>query len=265
MADGKSLTNAFDEFSAARLSSPTLEQIWQESFGDEYARAARPNAFYPQTVLNKIVEHAAGLDKKGSKPRLLDIGCGHGLAAIYLAHRMGMGLFGIDVSPASIRAAQAHAKQQHVDSSVEAEFWVADATSTHLPDSSCAVATCLDVMLYFPDKLEAIREIYRVLQPGGMFAFTTWEQAGYNVRLEATQVQDYRELLEEAGLVVEVYVEVEGAREMQGRVFEGVLEYQEALSAEIGAEVTDLFIKMARGGQIESAGRRYVFGVGRKK
>lgn len=265
MPDAKHLANAFDKFSEARLQNSTLEQIWQKSFGDEYAAAARPNAFYPQSVLDRIVGHSADVPRQGPKAQMLDVGCGHGLTSIYLARSMGLSLFSIDVSPASIQAAQDHTKQQVLSSSIEAKFWVADATSIDLLDASCAVVTCLDVMLYFPDKLAVVQEIRRVLQPGGVLAFTTWEQAGYNARLGTSQVQDHRKLLEEAGLMIELYTEVEYARETQDRVFQRILEHQDALKAEIGEEVTQMFVKMAHSGRAESAHRKYVFGIARRR
>lgn len=34
----------------------------------------------------------------------------------------------------------------------------------------------LDVLPFVPDKTAAVREVARILRPGGRFAFTTWEQ-----------------------------------------------------------------------------------------
>lgn len=264
MPEANDLASAFDKFSTARLQSPTLERIWQDNFRDDYAKEARPNAFYPQSVLDKIVKHGTTLPKQESGIRLLDIGCGHGLTGLYLARSMSIYLYGIDLSPASIEAAQGHAEQQDPNCDLDAKFWVADATSTGLPTSSCSVVVCLDVMLYFPEKKAALAEICRVLRPGGIFAFTTWEQTGYNPRLGASQVDDYRPLLNAADFTVKVYEGVEGARETQSGLFDSLVHHEAAVSAEVGAEVASMYAKMAQAGKAESAGRRYVFGIARK-
>jgi SAM-dependent methyltransferase len=83
--------------------------------------------------------------------------------------------------------------------SERARFEVADVAATGLLEASCDAAMSLDVLVFVPDKVAAVREVARILRPQGRFAFTTWEQRGYSERLRAPQLDDHRPLLEDMG------------------------------------------------------------------
>lgn len=263
MVDLNKTANAFDTFTRTRLVSTILERIWEQAYGIDYAKEARPNAFYPQSVLDAIV-NAAAQDVRGK--RLVEIGCGHGLAGRYLSERLRAAHHcGIDMSPGSIERARTLARDQSTAQQVESTFWVADAASTGLAVESCAAVVCLDVLLYLTNKAAAMDEIYRVLSPGGLFVFTTWEQeGGINARLGAEQVKDYRPLLTEAGLDVLKYDEVDGWRNMQSQVSRGIIEAYEELKRELGQKTADMWVNMANGGEKEIESRKYVFGIARR-
>lgn len=263
MSASSTIADAFDTFNRLRLQSRVLEDVWRQAYGQEYAAEARPDGFYPLSVLEAIIaaaseRHASGTGEKA----LLDIGCGHGMTGLFLAQRLKWKLLGIDISPASIALAQKNASGSEVAAS---RFWVADASSTELEPNACALVTCLDVLLYFPDKLAVLKEIHRILEPKGLFAFTTWEQHGYNPRLGAQQVDDYRPLLKEAGFDILRYEPVEGAGELQRRCFEGLIAGENALREELGDGPASMFVKMAKSAKDESGGRRYVFGIALRK
>lgn len=258
MATSRTIGERFDIFAPARLQSTVLEEIWERAFGEDYAADAKPNGFYSLSVLNRIVD-ATGLCQPSQY--LLDIGCGYGMTSLYLAKRMGLKLYGIDVSMASIEMARVNA----TDRNLETQFWVADATSSGLEEGTCAIITCLDVLLYLPDKVAALKEIHRILQPAGLFMFTTWEQEGFNQRLGAQQFEDYQPLLKETGFNVEHYDIVDGAHEQQSRVLDGLIERQDDLREDIGEEAASMFGRMAKSAKEELKGRRYVFGIAQRR
>lgn len=68
---------------------------------------------------------------------------------------------------------------------VDAQFWVADAFSTGLNDVVYAIVTCLDVLLYLPDKLAVLKEVHRILELEGLFTFNGWERHRYSQRFGA--------------------------------------------------------------------------------
>jgi demethylmenaquinone methyltransferase/2-methoxy-6-polyprenyl-1,4-benzoquinol methylase len=90
----------------------------------------------------------------------LDLACGTGDIALAVAARMPTGrVIGIDASPRMIELARAR--------SGNIEFAVGDMMRLDLPDASVDVVTAGYALRNVPDPRAAIREIGRVLAPGG--------------------------------------------------------------------------------------------------
>jgi ubiquinone/menaquinone biosynthesis C-methylase UbiE len=95
--------------------------------------------------------------------RLLDVGCGTGHHLSALQQR-GFDVCGIDGSADML--AQARALNPTV------ELKLADVDALPVPDASFDVVICIEVLRYLPDPTRCIREIARVLRPGGMALVT---------------------------------------------------------------------------------------------
>ncbi len=103
----------------------------------------------------------------------LEIGCGTGaLTNAILTSAAPSSILAIDQSPDFI----AHAKASTYDS--RADFKVATAHELPLPDSSTDVVTSALVLNFVPDKQLALREMLRVLRPGGLLSFYVWDYPG---------------------------------------------------------------------------------------
>jgi ubiquinone/menaquinone biosynthesis methyltransferase len=90
----------------------------------------------------------------------LDLACGTGDIAVAVASRMPTGhVTGIDASPRMIELATARGKQ--------IKFVVGDMMRLDVPDASVDVVTAGYALRNVPDPRAAIREIARVLVPGG--------------------------------------------------------------------------------------------------
>jgi len=104
--------------------------------------------------------------KRGMK--LLDAGCGPGSITIGLAEAVAPAeTIGIDASPDAIEEARALAGSKHAKN---VRFEVADVCALPFEDATFDAAFSHAVMQHLRDPLAALREIRRVLKPGGRFA-----------------------------------------------------------------------------------------------
>src|ERR1700756_2030512 len=60
------------------------------------------------------------------------------------------------------------------------EWRQADALALPFPDQSFDVVACQFGAMFFPDKVQAYKEAYRVLKPGGQFFFNVWDEISAN-------------------------------------------------------------------------------------
>ncbi|GAB1690258.1 class I SAM-dependent methyltransferase [Krasilnikovia sp. M28-CT-15] len=103
------------------------------------------------------------LPAPGPGDRLLDVGAGRGAIAVG-ARARGFTVTATDASPGMVR----RLKQEHPDLDAR----VMDAGKLDFEDDTFDVATAGFVMHLLDDPPAGVREVKRVLKPGGLFAFT---------------------------------------------------------------------------------------------
>jgi ubiquinone/menaquinone biosynthesis C-methylase UbiE len=104
--------------------------------------------------------------------RVLDIACGTGEPAISLAERLAHGgIVGIDISPAPLKIAEERAAERRL---TNARFQQADAHQLPFADGSFDGITSRLGVMFFADLPRALREMHRVLKPGGRATLLTW-------------------------------------------------------------------------------------------
>ena len=98
--------------------------------------------------------------------RVLDVACGTGLVTFDAARAVGpIGrVLGIDLSGGMVDAARRHAADRQA---TNVDFARMDAEALALPDASVDVALCALGLMYLPAPERALRELRRVLRPGG--------------------------------------------------------------------------------------------------
>lgn len=101
--------------------------------------------------------------------RILDVGCGTGDLTLRLARRVGPEghVAGVDLSPAMLAVAEE--KLQRAGMRARAELMVGNALHLPFPDGTFDGATAGFVLRNVADLDGAMREILRVLRPGGFF------------------------------------------------------------------------------------------------
>ena len=202
--------------------------------------------------------------------RLIDIGAGSGGAALMAAAK-GARVFAVDASPRMVARLRERAVARPLAGRIEAE--IMDGMALKLPDASFDAAISVFGVILFPDADLGMREIARVLKPGGRAAIVTWtatERYELVARLQAAIAEvrgpqsspqflpaqlrfreepAFRRLLTEAGLIVQDVVRIEerwnlpSARWLAGHIAfaPGMSAMVEALGADRAA-VLDAFV-----------------------
>lgn len=101
---------------------------------------------------------------------VLDLGCGAGLDLCLYAEKVGPSgkLFGLDLSQAMLEKARRNFAQAGI---ANVEFLHAPADAIPLPEGSVDLVTANGIYNLSPDKDAVMREVARVLKPGGRTVF----------------------------------------------------------------------------------------------
>jgi ubiquinone/menaquinone biosynthesis C-methylase UbiE len=119
--------------------------------------------------------HSELLERAALRPgeRVLDAACGTGLISFAASSAVGPdgGVLGVDISGQMIElAVEIAAKERATNTG----FLRMDAETLDLPDAGFDVALCALGLMYLPDPEQAVREMRRVLRPGGRVALAVW-------------------------------------------------------------------------------------------
>ena len=110
--------------------------------------------------------------------RVLEIGCGMGTDGAQFA-KAGADYTGIDLTDAAVELA----RKRFQVSGLKGEFRVADAERLDFPDASFDLVYSHGVLHHTPDIEAAVREIHRVLKPGGRAMVMLYHRGSYNYRV----------------------------------------------------------------------------------
>jgi ubiquinone/menaquinone biosynthesis C-methylase UbiE len=106
--------------------------------------------------------------------RLLDVACGTGAMARHALSRVepGGSVAGLDINPPMLTVARRLAPQiDWQEGSAESLPWT---------DGTFDVVTCQFGLMFFADQVTALREMWRVLRPGGQLALTVWDELAHS-------------------------------------------------------------------------------------
>ena len=104
---------------------------------------------------------------------LLDLGCGAGENSVYFA-QLGARCVAADYSPGMVDVALQLADRNHV--SVEGR--VVNAMAMDIPDNTFDIVYASNLLHHIPDPMVTIREMHRILKPGGKACF--WDPLRHN-------------------------------------------------------------------------------------
>lgn len=105
--------------------------------------------------------------------KVLDVGCGTGASALPAAQAVGRDGFvlGVDISARLLDRARTKAMTRGL---TNVEFQLADMTALGYPDSHFDAVVSVFAIFFVPDMKGLVRELWRMVRPGGKLAVTTW-------------------------------------------------------------------------------------------
>lgn len=115
------------------------------------------------------------VERLGLSPgaRVLDVCCGSGASAIPAAEAVGPGgeVLGVDLAEGLLELARRKAERRGLGN---IDFRVGDMLDLRLPEAGFDAVVCVFGIFFVPDMEAAVRELWRLVRPGGKLAVTTW-------------------------------------------------------------------------------------------
>lgn len=115
--------------------------------------------------------------------RILDIGCGVGSNAIWLARKYGCRVHCIDLSHENIETARRYAREEGLDHLIT--FECVDAVEMNYPDASFDHAFSVECFYFIDQKEKVLEKLLKLLKDGGIFAISDYvlkRRCGYFTR-----------------------------------------------------------------------------------
>jgi len=104
--------------------------------------------------------------------QVADFCAGLGGPARYFAHRFGVTVIGIELTPQRVKGAGELTRAVGLEAKVR--IVEGNVLAAPLADAGMDAVYSQEALLHVPDKPQAIREAARILRPGGRFCFTDW-------------------------------------------------------------------------------------------
>jgi len=142
-----------------------------EQRADAWSATARDYDAFSEQVTLPFAEDAARLVRIGPGTRVLDVAAGTGNFT-FAAARRGARVLATDFAATMIELLQRKVRDQGLDAAVDTA--IMDGQALDLPDESFDVAASIFGLLFFPDHDRGLRELLRVLVPGGRAVVSTW-------------------------------------------------------------------------------------------
>lgn len=140
-----------------------LAERWYEAQDDPIALLRNQHKLEITWILEVIHKNV------GQRAEVLDMGCGAGFLANDLAES-GHLVSGIDLSTSSLKVAEAR------DYTHSVHYQQGDVYKVPFPNESFDVVAAMDLLEHVSDPQRVLAEASRVLRPGGLFFFNTFNK-----------------------------------------------------------------------------------------
>lgn len=167
-----------------------VRAFWQEHpCGTKFANAEPGSRrFYELVTEHRYrkewhIPAAAGF-AEAKNLRVLEIGCGLGTDGAQFA-KAGAEYTGVDLTQAAVDLAKQHFELLQLPGT----FRTADAERLDFPDNTFDVVYSHGVLHHTPDTAGAVREVHRVLRPGGKAVVMLYHRNSYNYRVNISMLR----------------------------------------------------------------------------
>jgi len=148
--------------------------VWGEHVHHGYWETGRESV---EEAVEGLIRLVAARLELAAGQRVVDIGCGYGASARFLAERYGVDVTGVTISAAQLARARPGAG---------ARFLLVDWLANGFEDEEFDRAYAIESSEHMPDKERFFGEAFRVLKPGGRLVVCAWlagdAPAGWEVR-----------------------------------------------------------------------------------
>lgn len=217
-----------------------IKQIMEKIFDDAAVLYDRVGPSIFARFGERLVDHMP----LAPGARVLDIATGKGAVLLPAARRVGPEghVTGIDLSGAILRETE---RMVRAEGLTNVELCKMDAEHLEFPDQSFDAVTCAFAIFFFPNVDVALREMHRVLKPGGCLAITNFNKTplpfspgvpmliqqfmAYQVKLQTTTQFAYTPQEVEALLSRSGFCSIETHSETNDIVYESVEDWWEFL------------------------------------
>ena len=155
---GEAVASHYDEL------DPFYRSLWGEHVHHGFWKTGKET---PDQAVLALSYHVAERAHIADGTKVCDVGCGYGATARLLAEEYGAKVTGVTVSPKQYEGALAHG-------TANPDFILGDWMENTLPDHNFDAVIAIESTEHLPDVALGIREMARVLVPGGRLVICAW-------------------------------------------------------------------------------------------